>query len=558
VQEIACPGLTGNLTLRVESLPFAEIPGQSKLFLDYQKDPVSLRRFYPTAVASHTDIAGHIPDVLANYRTDRSVLCDALDEINRSAQAGEKVFENIQRLRDTDCVAVVSGQQAGLFTGPLYTIYKALSAVRAAECLTGRGFKAVPVFWIATEDHDFVEVDQAVVIDREGRLAETSSGAEHLEGEPVGRVALNDSIGKNINAVFDSLTQTEFTPALRNLVEDSYSTGEGFGCAFAKMISALTSEYGLILVDPLHPVLKRLVAPCYVSAIERSSATVSAVVERGRELRQSGYDEQVSVTDDHFPLFWHSDDGRRHTLRSTANGKLRAKGLDREFTLNELAASAAEHPERFSPNVILRPVVQDYLLPTVCYFGGGAEIAYFAQNSEVYRCLNRPVTPILHRQSFTVVEHRHQRTLESYGIAFADLFGGLESLMPKIVDKYLDPQTAKTFAEVEEVINAQLNRLDRELSAIDRGLAENLATRRRKIIYHISALHKKFRAVEIKKNETIDRRLHSLFASLLPDDGLQERTLNVINFLNHHGPRFVDWMYRSIDLDDKSHRVVYL
>jgi uncharacterized protein YllA (UPF0747 family) len=134
----------------------------------------------------------------------------------------------------------------------------------------------------------------------------------------------------------------------------------------------------------------------------------------------------------------------------------------------------------------------------------------------------------------------------------------LEELLPNIVDEHIDQKTARTFAEVEEAINSQLNRLDRELSEVDTTLAANLATRRRKIIYHIAALQKKFRKFEINKDETVRRRVESLFVSLLPRDGLQERTLNVAYFLNQYGPRFVDWMYRSTDLDDRSHRVIYL
>jgi len=168
-QEIACPGSNGNTVLRAESIPFSHLPGQSRLFTRYQDDPLSLKKYYPSAVSSHAQIAERIPEVLANYHSDRTALCNALDEINHAFGAGPKVFEHIGMLRDADSVAVVTGQQAGLFTGPLYTVYKALSAVRAAECLRGRGFKAVPVFWAATEDHDFEEVSQTFVLDGDGR-----------------------------------------------------------------------------------------------------------------------------------------------------------------------------------------------------------------------------------------------------------------------------------------------------------------------------------------------------------------------------------------------------
>ena len=557
-QEIACPGSNGDVILRTESVPFALIPGQSKLFVQYQENALSLKGFYPSAVASHTEISERIPEVLSNYTIDRNQLCDALEEINRSAKAGDKVFDNISLLRDDDCVAILTGQQAGLFTGPLYTIYKALSAIRAAECLRGRGFKAVPVFWIATEDHDFEEVDEAFVLDADSRLERLQSRASHSENEPVGDVRLDDSVSETLSKLFGSLRTTEFTQHLQRIVEDAYSPEEGFGKAFGKLLASLTAEYGLVIVDPLHPELKRLVSPIYRAAVSRYRSIVDALVQRNKQLTDAGFEPQVAVGEDYFPLFWHSDDNQRLALRSTREGKLRAKAAGREFTIDELATIAENEPERLSPSVVLRPVVQDFLFPTVCYFGGGAEISYFAQNSEVYRCLDRPVTTILHRQSFTVVEPKHKRTMNKYDLEFTELFNGLDQLLPKIVDEFLDRETARTFAEVEETINTQLNRLDRELSEADPTLADNLATRRRKIMYHIAALHKKFQRVEIEKDETVRRRIESLFVSLLPKGALQERTLNIAYFVNQYGPNFVDWMYRATDLDDRSHRVIYL
>ena len=153
MDEIACKTAKGSVVLRADSLPFSEIPGQSKLFTTYQSDPLSLKKYYPSAVVSHTEIAARIPEVLARHVADRSLLCDALDEMNRKFEASEETLKNISLLRGSETVAVVTGQQAGLFTGPLYTIYKALTAIKMTECLRDRGFTAVPIFWAATEDH---------------------------------------------------------------------------------------------------------------------------------------------------------------------------------------------------------------------------------------------------------------------------------------------------------------------------------------------------------------------------------------------------------------------
>src|ERR1043166_4152244 len=156
--ETACHATPEEAGLRVENISFDQIPQQSKLFLDYLRDPAALRRFYPEAVQHHSDLAARRDHVLASYQTDRASLCAALERMNINWGASEKTLQHIARLSEPDCIAIVTGQQAGLFSGPLYTIYKALSAIKLAECLTQRGVKAVPIFWIASEDHDFEEV----------------------------------------------------------------------------------------------------------------------------------------------------------------------------------------------------------------------------------------------------------------------------------------------------------------------------------------------------------------------------------------------------------------
>jgi bacillithiol biosynthesis cysteine-adding enzyme BshC len=558
-QEIVCPCPSGKIVLQTENLPFAEIPQQSKLFVEYQRDPLALKRFYPSAVESHTQIAARIPEVLANHRADRNVLCDALEEMNRKSGASDKTLKNIELLRQNETVAVVTGQQAGLFTGPLYTIYKALSAVRLTECLRGRGFNAVPVFWIATEDHDFEEVSKTLIIERTGELAELKNEPKRCyENLPVGYVKLDDSIQQTIEELFDELPATEYSGELRVLIEETWKSQTYYGDAFARLLNKLFGAYGLIILCPLDKRLKELAAPIYVEAIKKSEEIVSSLRKRSDELVAEGYHAQVLIGEDYFPLFWQAKDHTRNALKRSENGTFKTKDEAREFTQSELAEIAGRDPSRFSPSVVLRSVVQDYLLPTVCYFGGAAEIAYFAQSGEVYRILDRPQTPIFHRQSFTIVEPKHARTLEKYGLELKDLFAGAENLQPQIVENHLNRETARLFAETEQKINVELNRLDQNLSAIEPTLADNLATRRRKILYHIGALRNKFHRAEISRDEVTRRRLETLFAAVLPHRHLQERTLNVSSFLDRYGLYFIEWVYEAIDLDDKEHRIIYL
>ena len=296
----------------------------------------------------------------------------------------------------------------------------------------------------------------------------------------------------------------------------------------------------------------------FEKAVKQSEEIVSALTERSSKLVERGFHAQVTVQEDYFPLFWIDDKGGRHALRGVGDGKFRVKDDKREFTSAELQAIARDQPESLSPGVMLRPVVQDFLFPTICYFGGGAEVAYFAQNSEVYRILERPVTPVFHRQSFTVTEASQRRSMEKLHLTLADLFEGREAVAMISAEKYLTPETQVLFAEVEEKINTELDRLDQAVSNIDLTLAANLATRRLKIIYHIEALREKTLRAHLRNDETFRRRLDALFATVLPNDGLQERTINVVTFLNRYGLNFIDWVHDAIDLDDKEHRIIEL
>lgn len=558
-QEIARESRRGNLKLQVSDIPFSSVPHSSRLFAEYQQGPVSLRKYYPNAVDSLAGLLSHVPAVRAEYRTDRARLCDALERINVRIDAGAKTFENIERLRASDTVAVVTGQQAGLFAGPLYTIYKALSAIKMAEVLGRQGVTAVPVFWTATEDHDFEEVSKTFFIDRVGALSQASYvPGGYVAGAPVGSVTIDNEIESVIASLLAELPKTEFTDNVRELMTTSWSAGTSFGDAFAKTLSVLLERYGLVFIDPLDETVKALSAPIYADAVSRSDAIVDAVIGKSRELASDGYHAQVLVEADYFPLFWHDNDGKRIALRKVRDGLYRTKGDAAEFTLSELEDFAKNEPQRFSPGVMLRPVVQDFLLPTICYLGGAAEIAYFAQSSEVYRVLGRRVTPIIHRQSFTVIEARHRRTLDKLGLDLLQLFEGVEKTTLAAAAANIAPETAGLFANVEETINTELNRLDQSLTQIDPTLAENLAKRRRKIMYHIAALRKKALLALTRKDETLGRQLESVFTALAPQGQLQERSVNVFTYLNKFGLNFIDWLYEATDVENKGHRVIDL
>src|SRR3989440_10599406 len=481
--------------------------------------------------------------------------------MNRAWGASEETLEHIQRLRESDCIAVVTGQQAALFGGPLYTIYKALSAVKLADCLTQRGVKAVPVFWIASEDHDFDEVATAQFINRDCTLASVAVSNEiHAEGLPVGRVILNESITSTVEDLLRSLPQSEFIDELRSLLSDDYQPQRTLSDAFARTMTYLTAARGLILLDPLDVELKRLAAPIYATAARHAPELAKAIADRSRELETAGYHAQVTPSENSFPLFLHDERGARYALTRNNAGKYQAKSANQNdaYTAEELADWAQREPARFSPNVTLRAVVQDYLLPTIAYYGGSAEIAYFAQTAEVYRVLGRPATPILHRASMTMVEKHTWRSLERYGVSLVDFFAGLDHVVARVVEQYLGKETSTAFEHTTRTFNEELDRLQEELRRVDPTLAEALEKGRRKINYQIDGLRTRFNRAHVARDEAVHRQLQHAFDLLYPEKTLQESRINTISMIARHGRYVIDWIYDAIDLGSNEHQVVYL
>lgn len=400
---------------------------------------------------------------------------------------------------------------------------------------------------------------KAEFISRECRLAHVEvSTALHREGEPVGHVVLDESIEAVVDQLMESLPNSEFASDLKALLNTAWQPSHGVAHCFATMMTALLGRYGLIFLDPLDPVLKELAAPLYSAAALRASEIAVAIEKRSRELETAGYHAQVMATENSFPLFFHDDQGSRHAVARSENGKYKVKVTDEEYTVEALAQLALQSPQRFSPNVTLRAVVQDYLLPTLAYYGGAAEIAYFAQTAEAYRVLERPATPILPRSSLTMIERHTGRTLERYGLTLADFFEGPEPVMKRVVEEHLGLNTARLFASAEANVNDELDRLRQELLTVDPTLASALDTGRKKINYQLEGLRTRFIRAQLSRDEAAERQLQRAFDQLYPTRDLQERHINITSLLARHGTYVIEWIYNAINLGSNEHQVVYL
>ncbi|MFL6214156.1 MAG: bacillithiol biosynthesis cysteine-adding enzyme BshC [Blastocatellia bacterium] len=551
-----CTNLEAAAERTTDALRFTQIPRTSRLFNDFLYDYDKVARFYADCGRTASPLAEHARKVGAQSY-DRERVANALERINRRAGSPELTFKNIEMLRRPGSVAIVTGQQAGLFTGPLYTIHKAMTVIKLTDCLREQGVEAVPVFWIASEDHDYEEVNHARLIDTEGHMKTARyDPATRPADAPVGRVEIDDGISAAIDEFIAALPPSEFVIDIERDLRESYAEGTGFADAFAKLMARIFKDYGVVLIDPLDEELKQVAAPLYAKAIERAPEIARALVERSHELERAGYHAQVHVSEDAVPLFV-MDDGRRVAM-TQHDGRFYVKGADRSFDKAELTELAARCPNCFSPNVTLRPVVQDWLLPTAAYIGGPAEVAYFAQIRAVYEQLERPDPCVLPRASMTIIEHRHRKTLKKLKIQLPDFFDGLHAAITKVVEQSLDRETANTFAETERLISEQLDKLDASLRRADSTLSDAAKNARAKIIYQLEHLRTRFVHTSARRDETIYRQVERAYATLLPDKNLQERELNVYYLLARYGPTLMRDIYDAVEIGYSNHKLLYL
>lgn len=519
-----------------------DLPGASRLFTDliYHFDKVAA--FYDYA-PYETDSFAKAAAAISFPAERRAALVAALAEQN----PGNPMLE---RLAQPGTVAVVSGQQVGLHGGPLYTILKALTAVRLSETLTEQGIVAVPVFWLATEDHDLEEINQAWLFDGQGKPAVVRTAAVNPGPGPVGPIPIAEAGLTEIRAL---LAGQPFAEEAMALAETAYGgAGATFGSAFARLMQLVLGRFNLLFLDPLAPAIRRLGAPLLRQALEQVPSLTEALLARNQQLESAGYHAQVHVEATGTQLFL-LEGGRRVALRRTADGfTTDGKGP----TLD--AAALAAQAENLSPNAILRPVMQDFMLPTVAYVGGPAELAYFAQSQVLYHQLLGRMPVVLHRASFTLLDPKVKKLMDRYHLSLRDIFTYEAELRERMAAKLLPPELAGKFAALRESVQRTLAGLDAELAAVEPGLHNSVARMKAKVLYQLGRMEAKAARELQRKDEVALRHVTLLHEALYPHRHPQERLYGVLPFLARYGLGLVDDLYANIRTECPDHQVALL
>jgi len=507
-----------------------DLPGTSRLFADFAYHFDRVAQFYqhdPYDPTSFERAAAQIeyPD------ERRAAMVSAL-----RAQNGDS--ESLRRFAQAGTLAVVTGQQVGLFSGPAYTIYKAITAAHMARHLTDRGIPAVPVFWLATEDHDFAEVNHAWVYSAAGEPAavRVDAPAEFAgKAMPVGGIPIAFPPLDQLRAALSGLP---FSDEVTAIVEQAYRPGATMGSGFRALLKTLLAKLDLLYLDPLDPAVRKVGAPFLTQALRAVPELKAGFLARNRELTDAGYHAQVYV-DEKTSLFFLLDKGERAALRRK----------DSEYA--ELAASA----ERVSPNALLRPVWEDYLLPTVAYVGGPGELAYLAQSQVAYQLLLGRMPVAMARSGFTIVDPRSRKLLERYRMTVAQVMTHEGGLKERIAQQLVPESVGKSLASTTSDVTRQIDRLQADLEAFDRTLAAAIGKSRAKILYQLEKIGKKTARETLRRDERALSDSRHLANMLYPHRHPQERFYSILPFLAQHGPDLIDRLVDAVEPMCPDHRV---
>jgi bacillithiol biosynthesis cysteine-adding enzyme BshC len=471
---------------------------------------------------------------------------------NRLYGSSEATFENIEKLRSPKTAAIVTGQQVGLFAGSLYTIYKTASvlALQKQYSRLFPDYQFAPIFWLEGEDHDYEEIAAVSLIAGNELKTLRYDEKNHSERKMIGRTVLSSDITGFIDGFLSALPQTDFTASISDAIRAAYAPGETFLTAFAKLMNTLFRADGIIFLSADDARFKSLAKEIFIREFETFPKSSEAVIAQSALLEEAGFEAQAKAK----PInFYAVDDfGKRWSVEPQNEKYFSLKPSREELLSSALLDMTHNAPEKLSPNVILRPILQDEALPTLCYVAGPGEVAYWAQLKKAYQFFGVEMPLVAPRASLTIVEQKISKVFEKLGgefreVKYAQFFFERERLQKEQLASRAEVDIETAFKGIEDEIKLSLAKLGSSLRRIDPSLEQTLETAQGKMLFQLSQLKEKaFRAEKQKQSELI-AQLEKCDLNLLPNGKMQERVLNVCGFINKYGFDFMNVIKQVVE-----------
>ena len=538
----------------VHSIDHRQLPGSSKLFCDYCH---AFDRLEPFFAGSPLDPAvwQHAIDTRQSYPGPHAEISAVTVAQLTARGAPDEAVSSARSLARPDTVAVVTGQQAGLFGGPVYTLLKALTAVKLARRLSDdHGVTVVPVFWVHGEDHDIGEISTCSVLTADFTHLTLRVPYDPESGRPASETTLSESVSDVIAELRRTLPETEFTNDLVEQLSNAYRPGIGMVDAFATWMDSVLGRFGLVVFDASDQAAKSLVRSVLARELGSPRETAVLAAAAGDTLSSLGYHTQVSPSTETSALFYLA--GRREPIRLTPESQLGHESFQigtETVSADQLKARASDRPELFSPNVLLRPVVQDAMFPTVSYVAGPSELAYLAQLRDVYGRFDIPMPVVYPRASATILDTATIRFLGRYDVEFARLQPQDDAILNRLLAALLPEAVERTLAGAEQVVGEQLAAVAAEVSAVDPTLVGAVKTTQGRVERDVRNLRNKVVQAAKRRDDTLRRQFHRARSQAFPSGDPQERAVGGIYFLNQYGPHVVTRLLADLPLEVGHH-----
>jgi bacillithiol biosynthesis cysteine-adding enzyme BshC len=552
------------------SVEYKKLPNFSELFLDYisQEDDKKkeIKKFFFADFKEKEELFKVIDSKLHNYNAnryfDKHALTDILKRQNMTFGANEKSAANIELLQEENTFAVVTGQQVGIYTGNIYTIYKTITAIKLAGELKEKfpQFNFVPVFWLESEDHDLEESNHIHLINRQNELVRIGydeivpdEDVSNRNTKPVGSLKFDSKINEINEQLASALMDTEYKPKILEKINSFYREGNDYKTAFAEFMNWIFKDHGLVFIDCSDTEIKKLLTPVFEKELNSSPKMCEAIINTSAELEKH-YDLQVKPKV--INLFY-IHNGNRLLIEPREGNRFALRNSKRRFEQEELMKILFENPENFSPNVVLRPLCQDYLLPTIAYIGGPSEVSYFAQLKPAYEHYDITMPIIYPRASVSLVESKINKFLKNYEINFEDIFDH-KKLLSKVVEKISEVKIEDEFSKFYDDINRVFYDMKNMTANVDKTLLNTVDSQKEKVIQSLEIFKSKLTNAQAKKSETTTTQLDKVTNNIYPKGSLQERMINIAYFLNKYDEQVIKKLFEELDINKFEHQVVEL
>jgi len=538
------------------SVSFNRLAGSTKLFLDFICCSETAFKYYKydfKSMSSYINAAEWIDRSTYNREEIATLISDAAAPLNLP----DPIKANIEKLSRPDSLVVFSGQQVGMLLGPMYTVIKALTSYKLAKKLEASlNRPVVPCFWMATDDHDFDEIKCVNLLDRSGESRELCYNPSSLKNDiPMSDIILDREIDSFHDSLSEHLIETEFSRSIDDILKNRYKSGNGISSAFAGLFVDLLGDFGIIPVDPNYPGMKRLFAPVFRREIENHDKIFDLYEASSQELLDAGYHRQVHKSGESLNLFF-NENGRANIVHN--NGEFRLDGRDSVFTKDELLGKLETEPERFSPNVCLRPVAQCSAFPTVCQIVGPSEAAYYAQIKSIFKYLNVPWPVVKPRIFATIVEPHIRKSVEKLSIDFTSLYNDTDHEISRVIKENFPSEIEAGAEAIREETKKPLKDLSVSLKDKDPESFQAIEHSLKRLDHELNHLYKRLFAAHKKRHDTAVGQVKRVASFLFPQGKFQERIVSPVYFANKFGPDIFKRLEEKLDIDSVDHQLVEL